>query len=167
MTNIIIDTKKHDCTCQKEHCVCQKIIITYNKKLSCYTYPCIIELMIGTKIAGRAKLSTIDQYDEINVKERTLIDLKKTMKLSHIYVDEKYRGQNFSRILLCNILEVAKIRFSAEWIILYCIPLYRDDAKWLKQYYEKLGFVDIGFKNLMYANINLILPNILRETPNF
>jgi GNAT superfamily N-acetyltransferase len=89
------------------------------------------------------------------------------MNLSHIYVDEKYRRQNFSRILLCNILEVAKIRFSAEWIILYCIPLYRDDAKWLKQYYEKLGFVDIGFKNLMYANIGLILPNILRETPNF
>ncbi len=77
-------------------------------------------------------------------------------------------GKGESPLLLCNIVKIAQIRFAAEWIVLYRIPLCRADAEWLKLYYEKVGFVDIGFKNLMYANINQILANhrLLGDTPN-
>ena len=39
------------------------------------------------------------------------------------------------------------------------MPQCRDHAEWLKQYYENVGFIDLGLKNLMYANIDTILAN--------
>ena len=81
------------------------------------------------------------------------------MELSYLYVDEKYRKLGFSKILLSHIVKIAQIKFGTEVIVLYRIPQCRYHENWLKQYYENIGFIDLGLKKLMYANINTILAN--------
>ena len=48
----------------------QKIVINYNQKFKELTYACVLELMIGTKKVGSAKLSTIDEYVQTNIQLR-------------------------------------------------------------------------------------------------
>jgi hypothetical protein len=99
----------------------------------------------GVDLSKTMKLSLIDIHDKFQ-----------GLNLSWIDIHDKFQGLNLSWILICYSSNLMKRIFKTEWLILE----RGIEPEWLKEYYEKIGFIDINYERYMYARIDTILGNI-------